>query len=44
MTDVVMLMISLAAFAVLIAGWMIMPDASEGESVRAASARLSEAI
>ena len=38
MTDTLMLLVSLAAFAVLVVGWMILPDDSSAKSVEAPAA------
>ena len=38
MTDTLMLVGSLVAFAVLVVGWMVLPDAPSAESVEAPAA------
>ncbi|HLH24649.1 MAG TPA: hypothetical protein VK066_19180 [Chloroflexota bacterium] len=44
MADVMMLLVALVAFAALVIGWMVLPDASQAESAPvAATTRMAEA-
>jgi hypothetical protein len=43
MTDVMMLLVSLAGFGGLVIGWMVLPDAPKTESAPISAAHVAEA-